>query len=287
MINIETDGRVRFTLFRPGAHRVVVAGSFTDWDRSPWAMQRSGEGWWWARIGLAPGEYLFSYLIDGGTWLADYAAFGFQRNPFGGWVSCLVVVDSPRSRRELGGHPTGAGPRALSRLEFQGRAVAGLTGSTFEVDDHGRTSPAPVGIRPCAARPYHNGLVRTRSAAQRARLTHGGSTSMSTKHAPTATALTSSKNAPSPARQERGPSPVVGGGQPTAIPTEYVRARAYEIFLYRSGTGRTGDATSDWLQAEREVHGRWRSASGIDAPAPGRHAAARPPEVIVPYARGV
>ena len=34
-----------------------------------------------------------------------------------------------------------------------------------------------------------------------------------------------------------------------------IRARAYEIFAARNANGGQGDATSDWLQAERELTG--------------------------------
>ncbi len=39
------------------------------------------------------------------------------------------------------------------------------------------------------------------------------------------------------------------------IPADRVRSRAYEIYLGRQGAAGAGDATSDWLQAERELNG--------------------------------
>lgn len=38
-------------------------------------------------------------------------------------------------------------------------------------------------------------------------------------------------------------------------PAERIRARAYEIYLARRGSGTPGDALADWLQAERELNG--------------------------------
>jgi hypothetical protein len=35
-----------------------------------------------------------------------------------------------------------------------------------------------------------------------------------------------------------------------------IRHRAYEIFQERRQTGRKGDALSDWLEAEQEIHTR-------------------------------
>lgn len=45
---------------------------------------------------------------------------------------------------------------------------------------------------------------------------------------------------------------------PTAyqqVTTGRMRSRAYEIYLQRASNGSTGDAMSDWLQAERELNG--------------------------------
>jgi hypothetical protein len=39
------------------------------------------------------------------------------------------------------------------------------------------------------------------------------------------------------------------------VTSEKIRIRAYEIFIQRNGNGGQGDATSDWLQAERELNG--------------------------------
>lgn len=51
------------------------------------------------------------------------------------------------------------------------------------------------------------------------------------------------------------PVPVtLGRGIP--VSPESIRARAYQIFQSRIRNQRAGDATSDWLQAERELAGR-------------------------------
>lgn len=46
---------------------------------------------------------------------------------------------------------------------------------------------------------------------------------------------------------------VRGGG--CEVTCDCIRARAYEIFAARNANGGQGDATSDWLQAERELTG--------------------------------
>lgn len=55
---------------------------------------------------------------------------------------------------------------------------------------------------------------------------------------------------PIPTRQ---PTPKAGLDRARAERERRVRARAYEIYLARHGTPVPGGATSDWLQAEREI----------------------------------
>lgn len=52
------------------------------------------------------------------------------------------------------------------------------------------------------------------------------------------------------------------------VTPELIRARAYAIFLARSGGD--GDAVADWLQAERELNG-----SGLPADVAGTEAKSR------------
>jgi hypothetical protein len=55
-------------------------------------MHPDGDGWWEARAPIPTGDHLFSYVVDGGSWLPDYAAHGIKANGFGGWVSQLCVA---------------------------------------------------------------------------------------------------------------------------------------------------------------------------------------------------
>lgn len=80
-----------FRVYLPEARAVELVGSFTDWRAQPVTMLREPSGWWVARVEMTPGDHLFSYLVDGATYLADYAASGVRGNGFGGWVSQLHV----------------------------------------------------------------------------------------------------------------------------------------------------------------------------------------------------
>lgn len=86
------SGVSNFSVYLPEARTVELAGTFTNWRKSAIALIREDTGWWRAEVPLAPGDYEFSYLVDGSVWLADYAATGMKRNCYGGWVSQLHVA---------------------------------------------------------------------------------------------------------------------------------------------------------------------------------------------------
>ncbi len=91
MVTRTDNGLTVFRIHAPKASRVQVLGSFTGWHDQPITMDRVGEGWHEAAVLVGPGDHEFQYLIDGATWLADYAAGGVRRNDHGGWVSQLHV----------------------------------------------------------------------------------------------------------------------------------------------------------------------------------------------------
>lgn len=90
MITHCRNGDVEFRFFRPNAQRVCLVGDFNGWRRSEAAMRKRGDGWWTCRLHLRPGAYQFQYLADGERYL-DFAAFGVERGPLGGWNSVVVV----------------------------------------------------------------------------------------------------------------------------------------------------------------------------------------------------
>lgn len=95
MISFNDDGEVVFELYLPHAQGIEVMGDFTGWEESPVRMSRRQppeEGWWQVRHKLGPGEYTFSYLVDGRSWLPDYAAGGMKRNAHGRWTSVLCIA---------------------------------------------------------------------------------------------------------------------------------------------------------------------------------------------------
>ncbi|HYE03273.1 MAG TPA: glycogen-binding domain-containing protein [Phycisphaerales bacterium] len=91
MVTVGADGLVEFRLYRPHAKRVQVMGDFTRWGRAAVELAPEPDGWWSARLTVAQGDHLFSYIADDEVWVPDYAAHGIVPNGYGGWVSRLVV----------------------------------------------------------------------------------------------------------------------------------------------------------------------------------------------------
>jgi 1,4-alpha-glucan branching enzyme len=59
-----------------------VVGEFNDWDATRHPMRQEGDGVWQATVQLAPGEYEFRYLVNGGEWLNEEQA-ELRPNPYG------------------------------------------------------------------------------------------------------------------------------------------------------------------------------------------------------------
>jgi hypothetical protein len=55
--------RIRFTYRNSKPKEVAIVGSFNNWQ--PLAMDRGENHLWTATVALAPGEYSYSYLVDG------------------------------------------------------------------------------------------------------------------------------------------------------------------------------------------------------------------------------
>lgn len=93
MVICETGTVHTFRVYLPEATSVELVGTFSQWRAHALAMRREHTGWWTVTAELAPGDHEFCYLVDGSHWVADYAAMGVRRNPFGGWTSQLHVND--------------------------------------------------------------------------------------------------------------------------------------------------------------------------------------------------
>jgi hypothetical protein len=92
------------------ADRIVVSGTFNNWNERELPMQQDRDGVWRARLELPIGQrYEFRYVIDG-RWQTDYHADGFTENNFGSHnslVDLTLVMTLPVATRASGQVPEG------------------------------------------------------------------------------------------------------------------------------------------------------------------------------------
>lgn len=99
-------GRARFELEVPGAERVEVMGSFTQWEPVP--MQQVSPGRWSLDLPLEPGEHLYAYLVDGQA-VAPPEALRHRPDGFGGENGVLVIAGEPAAEGPTWGAPVTTG----------------------------------------------------------------------------------------------------------------------------------------------------------------------------------
>lgn len=81
---------VQFRLDAPGASKVELAGSFTEWTAVV-PLHETAHGVWSALVRLEPGVHDYSFIIDGETWVVDPAAPAVD-DGFGGSNSRLFIT---------------------------------------------------------------------------------------------------------------------------------------------------------------------------------------------------
>jgi 1,4-alpha-glucan branching enzyme len=55
---------VQLRVFKDGARKVCVAGTFNDWNPQRAPLQRNADGEWVIALSLAPGEYEYRFVAD-------------------------------------------------------------------------------------------------------------------------------------------------------------------------------------------------------------------------------
>ncbi|WP_457351104.1 alpha/beta hydrolase-fold protein [Roseateles sp. P5_D6] len=81
---------VTFALEAPQASRVLLAGEMTGWDKHKQAMARGADGIWRVRLDLAPGQWLYKFVVDG-RWVHDPATPDHDADGQGGQHSFVFV----------------------------------------------------------------------------------------------------------------------------------------------------------------------------------------------------
>ncbi len=74
----------------PGAHSVAVAGDFNKWRTSADEMKKT-DGEWSIDLKLKPGEYSYSFVVDGKSWVPDPGAEMYRDDGYGSRNAVLRV----------------------------------------------------------------------------------------------------------------------------------------------------------------------------------------------------
>jgi type 1 glutamine amidotransferase len=82
------NGKTKFTLQGyEDANEVLISGSFNDWSTSGFAMTRVRDGWE-IDLRLAPGKYLYKFIVDG-RWISHPGNALYERDGWGGKNSAM------------------------------------------------------------------------------------------------------------------------------------------------------------------------------------------------------
>ncbi len=86
----ELSRSVRFERQTPNACSVCVVGTFNDWKVGATPLNLLGGGKWARELSLAPGRYVYRFIVDGRCTF-DRNATDYVANPLGGCNSVLEV----------------------------------------------------------------------------------------------------------------------------------------------------------------------------------------------------
>ena len=88
--SFEGQKEIFFEVDASGAKEVLLAGDFTDWEKTPIKLQKGERGCWRAAVKLSPGQYRYKFVIDG-QWKDDPRAAARHPNPYGTCDSVLEI----------------------------------------------------------------------------------------------------------------------------------------------------------------------------------------------------
>ena len=89
-------GLTRISIRANDAHRVEIAGDFTNWKLI--AATRAPNGVWFADLRIPPGQYRYAFRIDDAAWAVPDGAATVE-DGFGGKSAWLTVDPPNRSAR--------------------------------------------------------------------------------------------------------------------------------------------------------------------------------------------
>ena len=89
MIEISSEGLVRFTFDFHTLDQVYLVGDFNQWNETSHPLNKVARTWL-IDIQLPPGRYRFNYLA-GEIYYSDLHAHRYERNSRGAEVSIIIV----------------------------------------------------------------------------------------------------------------------------------------------------------------------------------------------------
>ncbi|MGD0093615.1 MAG: diguanylate cyclase [Planctomycetota bacterium] len=95
-VSVFTPPSVARFEYRPddpdAAQSIGVAGDFNGWNKAVDLLRREQDGGFSLELHLAPGRYLYKFVVNGELYISDPRCAGFEHDGYGGWNSVLVVA---------------------------------------------------------------------------------------------------------------------------------------------------------------------------------------------------
>jgi len=82
--------KIPFVVSIPGATRVAVTGSFSQWTKDGIPLKNGSAGQWQAVLDLAPGRHEYRLIVDG-QWRDDPTAKARVPNAYG-TQNCVLTI---------------------------------------------------------------------------------------------------------------------------------------------------------------------------------------------------
>jgi len=85
-----SEKSIDFILTWPNASKVMLAGTFNNWNYRTAAMKKQKDNTWRKTLSLKPGRYEYKYVVDG-RWIMDPNNNNRARNSVGSENSVIEV----------------------------------------------------------------------------------------------------------------------------------------------------------------------------------------------------
>jgi enterochelin esterase-like enzyme len=102
LLRVAAAEPVNFALKAPQAREVFLAGEMTEWDAGKRPMARGEDGVWRLTVELAPGQWLYKFVVDG-RWVQDPGTDEHDNDGRGGQHSFVFVGEGPWTAPAAGG----------------------------------------------------------------------------------------------------------------------------------------------------------------------------------------